>query len=324
MPKHKKISPKIQELEIGNPRTRERVVWTNITNAGKAELEYLSKAKKKYGIYFSELRASSEKTNAQRPILEKKEKHFFLIMHFPVFKDNEIVAAEIDFFIGHQMLVTVHGNNIPVLNDFFNTCKKDDFSLLSYRKESSIILLYEILSKLTAASYDIMDQNSARITAWEKKIFVSDQRKAALEILNLKKNIIGFRRIIQNHKNILKQILEMKSSLIGHEELRGYYSELIENTKRIWEFSEIQKESVDALNDTNESLLNYSINNVMKILTVVSAVFSVLMLLASLFSMNIVNGMPLMNHENGFWIITGIISFFGLLMTIFFIKKRWI
>jgi magnesium transporter len=324
MPKHKRISLKIQEVEIGNPRTREKVIWTNIANAGKPELEYLAKQKKKYGIYFSELRASSEKSNAQRPSITKKEKHFFLIMHFPIFKDGEIVAAEIDFFIGHGLLITVHSNNIPALNNFFNTCKKDDYSLLSYHKESSIILLYELLSKLTAASYDIMDQNSAKITFWEKKIFVSDQRKAALEILNLKKNIISFRRIIQNHKNILKQVMDMKSSLIPHNELIQYYSELIEDTKRIWEFSEIQKESVDALNDTNESLLNYSINNVMKILTVVSAVFSLLMLLSSLFGMNIVNGMPFANNPNGFWLLTAIFTVIGLVMTAFFIKKRWI
>jgi magnesium transporter len=324
MPKRKDISAKIQEAEIGNPRTKERVVWTNISNAGKAELEYLAKQKKRYGLYFSELRASSDKVNAQRPSIEKKEKHFFMILHFPVFRDGEIVAAEIDFFIGHGFLITVHGNNIPVLTEFFNTCRKDDYHLLSFHKESSIILLYEILSKLTTASYEIMDQNSAKITVLEKKIFTSDQRKAALEILNLKRNIIAFRRIIQNHKNILKKILEMKSSMIPHAELKGYYSELIENTKRIWEFSEIQKESVDALNDTNESLLNYSINNVMKILTVVSAVFSLLMLLTSLFGMNIVNGMPLANNPHGFWILTGIFTVVGILMTAFFMKKRWI
>ncbi len=322
MSNYKEISKNIQQITIDNPKTpEEKLVWLNINNAGKKEIEYL---RKKYNFDLAHLRASSAKSIAQRPLVMQTDRYLFIILHFPVFQDNNINAGEIEFFVGHGFFITLHNNNLKALNDFFNLCKKDSGSLLSYKFESSAILLYELLNKLMISCYSLLDKNSITLDQVEKIIFAQKQKKAVTQILSLRCNIINFRRIMQNHKNIMKKLMPMRSSLVSKEKVREYYSELIEHSKRIWENLENQKEMIDVLNNTNESLLNYRISDIMKTLTIFSVIVFPLTLLAAIFGMNTLGGMPLVNNDRGFWIIIIFMLIGCMGMLLFFKKKKWL
>jgi magnesium transporter len=198
MSKYQKISPKIQELLLSGPKSKGAIHWLNITNPGKEELDFLRKIKN-YNFNFSELRASSSNAQAERPILEEQDKYFFLILHFPAFRENEIIPAEINFFLSHNFLVTLHDGRLKSLNDFFNTAKKDDDSLATKKFPSAAVLLYEILNKLLNDCYGLMDKNSLKINEMEKMIFAGEQKKSVVSILELEHNIINIRRIMLSH-----------------------------------------------------------------------------------------------------------------------------
>lgn len=319
---NKKISDNIQTVTIDNPRTpNDQLEWTNISLAGKKEIEYL---RKRYNFDLTELQASSSKITSQRPRIKKHDDYVFLILHFPVFKDGKILPEEIDFFLGHGFLVTVHSNKSKELNEFFNYCKKDGDALLSYRFESSAILLYEILHKLMVACYNLLDQNSIAINNAEKIIFEEEQKRAVTEILHLRRNIINLRKIMQNHKNILKKLILLESSIVPEEDIRKYYNKLIEHSKRIWENLDNQKEVIEVLHETNASLLNYKISDIMKTLTIFSVIVFPLTLLAAIFGMNVVEGMPFINNPYGFWIIIAVMMTGSLFMLLFFERKKWL
>ncbi len=322
MSTYKKISKNIEEIIIDNPQTaREPLRWINIINAGKKELEYL---RKKYNFQLPYLQASLSRSTSQRPIISREDNYLFMILHFPIFSNNSIIPAEIDFFISHGYLITLHNGNIETLNDFFNISKKDSNSLMAFKLESAAILLYEILEKLMHACYPLLDKNSIAITKVEDIIFSQQQKQAVAQILSLRHNIINFRKIMQNHKNVMKKLMQMESSLVPAEQIKKYYNNLIEQTKNIWEILENQKEMVEVLNSTNESLLNYKISDVMKTLTIFSVIVFPLTLLAAIFGMNVTDGMPLIHNNNGFWIIVGIMLLSSLGMLLFFEKKKWL
>ncbi len=323
MSKYTKISKNIHKLEINNPNSEKKIVWTNIITPGKKEIEFLRK-NDDYNFALRELQISSSKAISQRPMILKRDGYFFLILHFPVLKDNEVINSEIDFFIGHEFLITLHNNETESLDKFFNYAKKNDSDLLSYKLESSAILLYELLKELIIYSYTLIDENHKKIDEIEDIIFKHQQKQATSKILELRRDIINLRRIIQSHKNILKKLMEIQSSLISENEIKHCYFELIEHTKRVWEYSENQKESIEALYDTNESMLNYSINNVMKTLTVLSVIVFPLTLFAALFGMNTTNGMPFTKEPNGFWLIVAIMAVATVIMVILFKKKKWL
>lgn len=320
MPNLQKISQKIWQLTISNPQTNRKVDWLNIIDAGKKEIEFL---RKKYEFDLHHLHASDGKTFAQRPMIEDADKYVFLILHFPVLQDGEIMPGEIEFFVGHEYLITLHNNNIPALSEIFNTAKKDPSSLLTFQAESSAILLVDILDRLINSTYSLLDESSRHIDEVEDIIFAQKQKQAVSLILNLRHNIINIRKILQNHKNILKKLTELKSTLVENETIKNNYERLVEHAKRIWEILENQKEMIEALNSTNESMLNNTLNNIMKTLTIFSVIVFPLTLLAAIFGMNAIN-MPLVNLTHGFWYIIGIMLFGSAIMLIWFKHKKWL
>ncbi len=323
MSRYKKISTNIHQVTIDNPQTPGgEVVWLNITNPGKKEIQYLRKSRK-YDFSLSHLQASSVKATSQRPLVEQSDDYLFLILHFPILKDGIVASAEVEFFIGENYLVTLHKNN-KVLKSFFSLCKKDGESLLSTKHESTSVLLYEILEKLMLSCYPLIDKNSLKISGVEELIFDQESKTAVARILELRRNTINTRKIMQNHKNIIKKLIQVEIDKKHNGEVKKYYLQLLELSKRIWESLENQKEMIDVLDSTNESLLNYRISDIMKTLTIFSVIVFPLTLFAALFGMNTMGGMPLVKSAYGFWIIIGIMLFGCLGMLIFFKRKRWI
>lgn len=320
MTRYKKISDRIEELMIDNPKTAPSLKWVNIVNAGKTEIDYL---RKNYNFDLIHVKIASISISFQRPMIFRGNGYLCLVLHFPVFKDEKVVASEVDFFIGHGFLITTHNNSLKSLSSFFNLGKKDPNSLLSYSLESSAILLYEILGHLLDDCYQLLDKNSIDLEEIEDLIFSQKQKEAVTHILALRRNIINIRKIMQNHKNILQQLMQMESSIVDRTLIKKYYSSLVDHSKRIWETLDNQKEMVEVLNNTNESLLNDRMTDIMKTLTIFSVIVFPLTLLAAIFGMN-AKFMPFVEHPLGFWMILGMMVLCSLGMMVFFKSKKWL
>ena len=99
---------------------------------------------------------------------------------------------------------------------------------------------------------------------------------------------------------------------------------MIDKTKNIWDILNSQKEMIEALEDTNTSLVSFKLNDIMRTLTLFSVIVFPLTLLAAIFGMNTVNSMPFMDSPYGFWNIIGIMLLGSVFMFAFFKKKKWL
>jgi magnesium transporter len=320
MEKIESISKKIKAIKINNPDNSRNVKWYNILNPEEKEINYL---KESFNFEERHLRASLSKISSQRPMIYQEGKYLFLILHFPVVEKGRIVSGEIEFFVGHGYLITLHDGKTKALNDFFSYCEKDAIFLESYKLESSAILLYELLEKLIQDSYELLDENNIEISRVEKKIFSREQKKITSELLKLKSNIISIRRTVQNHKNIMKKLTGMKSSLVPRDQIIKHYESLADHSQRIWEFSEIQKEIIESLHETSESILSYRTNDIMRTLTIVSVILMPLNLFVNLFGMNL-NPSPISSGLISFINIIVIMAVMAAAMLLFFKNKKWL
>lgn len=321
MPKIEKTPHRLQELIIDNPRSPGNALkWINIVNAGRSEVNYF---RKKFGFSDDHLKASISTAIAQRPMVEIKDGYVFIILHFPTFRGEKVVPGEIEFFIGHGYMITLHNNNLKPLNNFFDYCREHPQELISYQTESSSTLLYELLSRLIKDTYNTLDHNSVNINETEEIIFDGKPKEAAGRILELRRNIINIRKITKNHTNIMKSLQTMTSNLVPRESLIKYYEDLEEHSRQIWDILDLQRELVEVLNSTNESLLNDRTNKVMRMLTIFSVLFLPLTLISGIFGMNTIN-MPLIQNPYGFWIIIGIMLSGLLGLLYFFYHRKWL
>ncbi len=320
MTRYRRINNHIESLKINNPRVSSFLEWLNITNTSKNDIEYL---RHNYHFDLVHLKVASASVSFQRPMIFRGKDYLCLVLHFPTFKNERIVSTEVDFYIGHGFLISVNNDDLKSLTKFFQLGKKSPDSLLAYSLESSAILLYEILGHLIDGIYPLLDQNSLKINEIEDLIFSDKQKESVEKILLLRRNIVNIRKIIQNHKNILQKLLEMESSLVEKSAIKKYYAGLVEHSKRIWETLDNQKEMVEVLNNTNESLLNGRMTDIIRTLTIFSVIIFPLTLLAAIFAMR-TKGTPIIDHPGSFWIIISIMFVISLGMLSLFKHKKWL
>jgi len=297
--------------------------WFNIAKANKKEIEYL---RRKFKFNALDLEDSYAKAYAQRPKFHVRNNYAFLILQFPIFdkKTGSIVAEEIDFFIDKNNLIILHKNNLPPVVEFFKACSEDKFYRNQYMNEGPGQLLYEIITQLQDYCYPILDHISVDMKTTEEKIFNGHEREMISKIAYIKRNISDVRKILEAHKNALQKITKEKIPFLPMNKLKIYYSDLIEGTKNIWDILESQKALLESLENTNNTLVSAKLNDIMKTLTIFSVIVFPLTLLAAIFGMNTVNGMPLMDSPYGFWIIIGIMLIGVLFMFIFFKSRKWL
>lgn len=300
-----------------------RLTWININNAKKKEIDYL---KRKYKFNDIDLNDSFASQYAQRPKFYNRHNYCFLILQFPFYdpKTRKIEPEEIDFFITKNQIITVHKNNLPPLVELFNLCSVDKFYREQYLTSNNIHFLYEIIIRLQEYCYPILDHISLDVKNIEDNIFIGHERRMVQEIMFVKRNVLNVRKIMEAHKNAIQKLTKEKISFFPVHKYKIYYIDLIEHTKNIWDILESQKGLIEAMENTNTTLVSFKLNDIMRTLTIFSVIVFPLTLLAAIFGMNTINGMPFMDSPFGFWIIVGIMFVGSLFMFFFFKKKKWL
>jgi magnesium transporter len=295
--------------------------WINITNAKQKEIDYL---KRKYKFKELDLEDSYAQKYAQRPKFHQRNNYFFLILQFPYYdrRSRAIRAEEIDFFITKNEIITVHKSNLQPIVDFFDECENNKFTRDQYFGTENASLLYEIIIRLQYYTYPILDHISLDTQNIEDNIFAGKERQMVDEILYVKRNILNIRKIMEAHKNVIGKVMKEKIKFFPVQKYRDYYDDLIEHTKNIWGIMDGQKDMIEALENTNSALVSFKLNDIMKVLTIFSVIVFPLTLLAAIFGMNTVEGMPLVDHPYGFWIIITIMLLGTLAMFAFFKKIK--
>ena len=298
----------------------QKMRWVHISNNSKREIDYLRNQ-----FSFHPLDLEDCLSPAQRPKLDEYDNYIFMIMTFPYFRRStrEILGSEVDFFIGPDYLVTVSDGKLAPLANFFEQCQMNDTYREKYLNDSPAFLLSEILNKLQLYLQPILDHISLDIQNVQKIIFEGYEKRMVKEILIIKRNIINFRKIMQAHKNVIRKLIAKKEKFFIPNTANVYLANNLEQTKDVWDNLESLKESVDALHTTNESLISFRLNDIMKILTMISVVLLPINLIASVFGMN-APIMPFINRADGFWIILGLMAVVIVTFIIFFKKKDWL
>ena len=100
----------------------------------------------------------------------------------------------------------------------------------------------------------------------EDEIFEGRSDEVVRDISNVKQEIINFRKIVRPQRAVLGDLERTKPRYIA-EELDIYFDDINDASERVWQMLEGYKETVEALEDTNESVLSHRLNDVLRVLT---------------------------------------------------------
>lgn len=306
-------------MQINQIKTK-KMTWLHISKPTPADIEYL-----RTEYQFHPLDLEDCIGRIQRPQISEYPHYLFFILTFPFYdrKNKVIESSEMDFFIGPKYLITISDSLTQVVDNFFHDMQKNDYSQDQYMQDHPVFLLYEILHRLQNYTMPMLDHVNHDIEEMEHNIFAGKEKIVAKEILNIKRNIVNLRKIMQAHKNIIKKLMASNTKVFMPDNTQIYFSNILDRTKDIWDILETQKENISAFQEANESLMSYKLNEIIRVLTIISVVLMPANLLAVIFGMKSV-ATPIVGARFDFYIIVSIMLVIMVGLLSYFKKKDWL
>ncbi len=297
-----------------------KFTWININKPTRTDTDWL---REEYDFHYLDLEDCLGKV--QRPQINEYHHYLFFILTWPIYNRDtrEISASEVDFFIGNDYLITINDGGTKTVNNFFKEVQNNEKLKESYLNQHPIYLLYEILDRLQNSTLPMLDHVSQDIENIERRIFSGEERKIVKEILHIRRNIVNLRKIMQAHKNIIKKLMATNNKFFMPAKMNVYFSNILDRTKDIWDILETQKENINTFQETNESLISNKLNDIMRILTVISVIMIPANLVASIFGIN-AQHVPFVGEPFDFYIILSFIFLIMLGFVIYFRQKDWL
>jgi len=300
--------------------TANNITWIDIQESKEKDLD---KLKEKFHLHPFIIRQFLPPIH--RPKIEEYPGQLFIVLHFPVYnlKHRETKPVELDFIVSPNTLITSHVEAIPDLETFFNDCQLQNYHQTQHFKSSGHLML-GLLDWLIDSCLPMLDQVAERIENIEKQVFEGREKEMLSEIAIVKKDLIDSRRAIKPQRSVL-EILEKKSQRIFGSATKPLAQEVIGSTIRVWNVLENNRELINSIEQTNNSLLSYKLNNIVRILTVVSFITFPLGVVVGFFGMNVFDNIPLVRKNPLTWLVILIFMLVStLIMVIIFKKKKWL
>ena len=297
-----------------------KLSWVNVENPSREEMDYLARH-----FNFHPLDLDDCLSKMQRPKIDEYPDYLFMVLHFPVFDKRMRVTqpSQVSIFLGENFLVTVHKGDLKPIVNFFKECKTNETSREEYMGSSASYLLYTILDRLVNYCFPILNKIGENIEKVEDMIFGDKMEQAIREIALLRRDIIHYRRIIKPQTEVFEHLEKNGSKYaLLKEAPHVYFGDLADHCRKIQDTLEDYREVIEGFKDTNDTLTSFRINQVIRILTVISTIMLPLTLIASIYGMNV----PLPGQGSPYFFPLCMLFFLFLagFMLFLFKKKRWI
>ena len=302
----------VAELDAGG------LIWVHVTTP---DAETAAQLAERFGWH--PLDVEDILSKRQRPKVDDYPDYLFAVFHFPWFDKSiqRLNAAELDLALGTDYLVTMPTVELLPVTRLFNRCADDEEFREQLFSKGSGRLLYEVLDDCFDYCFPILDKIAHKLDTIEDDIHEVRSEDLVRDISNAKQEIISYRKIIKPQRPTLR-VLERAVERFLPQDLELYFDDIVDASERIWDLLDNYKEVVEALEDTNESLIAHRHNDVLRVLTVFSAVLLPLTFLASIFGMNVLY--PGEGTHEAFWVIVAVMVAIGGGLLGFFRWKRWL
>jgi magnesium transporter len=261
----------------------------------------------------------------QRPKIDDyvEDGYLFGILHFPAYDKSvqRLNAAELDFFLGPDYLVTIANVELLPATRLFSRVQEDEHFREQLFSKGSGRLLYEVLDDLYDYCFPILDKIAYKLDSIEDDIEDRRSEEIVTDISKVKQEIISYRKIVKPQRPALR-LLERHIDRFLPEELELYFDDLVDASERIWDLLDNYKEVVEALESTNESVISHRQNDVLRLLTVITVIILPVTLITGIFGMNV--EFPGFGTAGAFWVIVGAMIATAVGLIAFFKYKRFL
>jgi magnesium transporter len=255
----------------------------------------------------------------QRPKLESYPGYAFLVLHgFEVDWDqmDEAGALELHQFVGERFLVTVHQEPLAAVDAVWNRIALDG-RLAGHGADE---LCYRVSDELIDSYFPLLDGLLLRVDGLEDRVAKGDESVALSQILAFKRLLLELRRILSAQRDVLALLAKRGDRLVS-ERVSVYFRDVYDHALRLHEAVESARELIANVRDALAWNASQRTNEIVKRLTILSAVFLPLTFLTGFFGQNF-EALPFGSRGLMYAMLAACVVVPGAMLA-YFVRSRW-
>jgi magnesium transporter len=296
-----------------------RTRWIHVGDANITNIRLLGG---RFPIHEHDLRELLPAINHTKCVV--RPGYIFLVLVFPIYDRAErtVKESELHVFIDKDTLVTVnHGSMLPDVialeDDMSNAARRE---LVLSQQPADVLL--SLLDRIYRSTFPILVQLSHDIHDIEASLFKHYDREEMIhKLLTTKSGNARARSAMQNHRYALRELNSCVANF--HRSPLAHFHHIVSQTMDIWNTLESQREAINTIHETNETLLSYKTNKIMKTLTIFTSILLPLSFIADLLKIHA----PLTTSFNelpwGFPSTLTVMAMLSAVMLYVFKRKKW-
>lgn len=255
----------------------------------------------------------------QRPKAEDFDDYLFFTMKMLHRIDGTGIHYEqISFVLGKNYLVTFQEKEGDLFDGFRERIRLD---LGRVRKRQADYLLYRLIDIIVENYYNVLDRIGDLVEDIEETVYENPTNQTFHRIQKLKKELIFLRKALYPLRDALGKIIKDEWEFVHEENLR-FYSDVYDHVVHLIDSVDTYRDLTAGLMDAHINAMNTRMNEVMRVLTVISTIFMPLTFIVGVYGMNF-HYMPELNWHWGYYGVWGIIAVLVAGMLGFFRYKKW-
>lgn len=300
--------------DIQNDVKDGKLMWIDIEKPSDKEIYNLENA-----FNFHPLAIEDIVSKQQRSKVDNYKDYYFII--FNAFKGRDInkrfIYSEIYIFLSNDYIVTVHWENLDLIDNLFKRAEEST----SIFKRGTDFILHDLFDAIVDDYLPLTDKIGERIDTIEELIFKDPQKQIQSDILSIKRNLLKLRRILSPQREVINILLRHDFDLIK-EDNRLYFMDVYDHILRIFDMIDTYQDLLSGTLDLYMSQISNRMNEVMKVLTIITTLIMPLTLITGIYGMNF-KFMPELKLRYGYFAVVALMIIIVLVEIRIFKAKRW-
>jgi magnesium transporter len=294
------------------------VTWISVN--GLHQVQVLERLGTQFGLH--PLIMEDILNTAQRPKIEDMENYVFVTLkalHIKNDADAEIEVEQISLVLGFDFVLSFQEQAEGVFDSIRERIRGNKGRI---RKMRADYLMYALLDTIVDGYFVVLEWIDEKIEDLEEELVVEPTTETLQAINNLKRVMVLLRRSVWPLREIISH-LERRESVLIQDETNIYLRDLYDHTIQVIDAIETYRDVLSGMLDIYLSSVSNRMNEVMKVLTVISTLFIPLTFIVGVYGMNF-KYLPELEWRWAYPLVWLVMIVISALMIVYFRKKKWL
>lgn len=229
--------------------------------------------------------------------------------------DGRLAIEELDVFLGPSSLVTLHAGVVEAIDEVAQDAER-------LMARGSDWVLHGILDRLVDSMLPIADGIGDLLEDVEDRMLAEPTRSDLEQLYSLRRQLLALHRIVSPQRDIVRTLARERDHV--SEDAYRYFDDIVDHLIHVEESLETYRDIGSAVMDIYLSAQSNRLNEIMKVLTVVTVIIGALTLISGIYGMNLLGGMwPPPAARWAFPSAMGVMVLAALVMGVVFRRKNW-